>query len=384
MSCAAVTITLLPYDEKTLKLDVPYDVPTIEKVKQLPRRQWSDAEKCWFIPNDRSSVKQVIELFGSKQVMDCSDLTSIDEAGPERAALHGKVVPMNEQARADALMERLKREMRARNFSVRTIKNYRLAVSRFLSVIDADPLDIGQDDLKQFLIDLHEAHEFAPRTVNLWASAISFFYQQVLGCAAPVSDLPRMKVGRPLPEVYSEEEVGGILGAVDNPKHRLILMIAYGCGLRLSELRNLKPEDISIERRLITVRHGKGNKDRTVMIDDTLLPAIVEYLERGRGKDWLFEGNEPGHRLAARTIALVFEHACARAGIKRRGGIHGFRHSFATHLMDHGTGLRQVQVLLGHGSSKTTEIYTHVSNASILKIRSPLANIKLPPKGKNG
>jgi integrase/recombinase XerD len=380
MPTAPVSITVLPYDEKTLRLNVPYHPATVEKIKQLPSRQWSKQERCWFIPNDRLIVERLIELFGEEQVMDCREIPEPGEARSEAPLQLAATVPSSEDRcpkGVDALMALLDQEMRVRNFSRQTIKNYRMAIQRFCAAINHHPAEASQQEIKRYLIALHEEHGYAPRTVNLHAGALAFFYRQVLDRAEPVTHLPRMKLGRSLPEIYSEEEVTRILTAVENPKHRLILMIAYGCGLRLSELCHLRPVDISLERRQITVRHGKGNKDRTVMIDEVLSPFMDEYLSRGSGKEWLFEGYEQGRRLSKRTIGLVFEHACQKAGVHRRGGIHGFRHSFATHLIDHGTGLRQVQELLGHGNSKTTEVYTHVSTATILKIRSPLAHLQL-------
>jgi integrase len=281
MTSAPVSITLQPFDENTLKLSVPYDPPTIEKIKQLPKRRWSKEEKCWFIPNDSAVVDHLVQLFGPERIIDTTVVAQETKAAVPEAA-------------------------------------------------------------------------------------------------------PVQRKQAPLPGVYSEEEIGKIIGAVENPKHRLILMIAYGYGLRLSEIRILKPEDISLDRRVLTVRQGKGKKDRILMIDEVFLPALEAYLKNGRGKVWLFEGPEPGYRLTARTISLIFEHACQKAGVRRHGGIHGLRHSFATHLMEHGTGLRSIQELLGQGSIKTTEIYTHISSAAISKIRSPLSNIKLHTISEKG
>jgi integrase/recombinase XerD len=215
------------------------------------------------------------------------------------------------------------------------------------------------------------------RTVNLVTASIQFFYLTVLKSRFPLETLPRMKTGRPLPKVYSEQEIGKIISSVLNPKHRLIIMFAYGCGLRLSELSYLKREDFDLDRDIINIRKAKGMKDRSVMIDAVLKPEIEKYLKMTEGQTWLFEGQTPGHKIATRTIELIYDHACRNAGVAKKGGIHCLRHSFATHLLEQGTDLRYIQELLGHSSSKTTEIYTHVSKSAITRIRSPIAKIDL-------
>lgn len=386
MASSPKTIRILPCDDTTLKLRFPYDHGIVEKVRQLPKRRWSKPEKCWFIPNDAAVVGRLLVLVGPDRVIDqtAAGIVSKEPVVPVDPAKEPACPHTGDPAGICGLIAGLDREMKVKNYSIRTRRNYRDAVQRFCEDMNADPGSIGPDQVKQYLIHLREKRHFSPRTVNLWAAAINFFYRTVVTGSNPVASVPRMKVGRPLPDVYSEEEIGAILGAAGNPKHRLILMLAYGCGLRLGEIRSLTPEDISLDRRVLTVRHGKGNKDRRVMIDEVFLPALDAYLRNGRGKVWLFEGPSPGHRLTARTISLIFEHACQKAGIVRKSGIHGLRHSFATHLMEHGTGLRSIQELLGHSSNKTTEIYTHVSKSAIAKIRSPLSKIDLQNTGRIG
>jgi integrase/recombinase XerD len=186
-----------------------------------------------------------------------------------------------------------------------------------------------------------------------------------------------MKTGRQLPKVYSPEEIEKILSVEMNPKHRLLLMLAYGCGARLSELRYLKRDDIKIDRDLILIRQGKGKKDRIVMLDSVIKVEIERYLKIGLSTTYLFEGYSPGIPLTAMTISKIYHHACEKAGVICQGGIHTLRHSFATHLLEQGTDLRYIQELLGHSNSKTTEIYTHVSTKAIGKIRSPISHLNL-------
>jgi integrase/recombinase XerD len=277
-----------------------------------------------------------------------------------------------------------KKQLALHNYSPKTVENYTAIVTAFLVWLKTDPGMCTKEVVEKYLLSLKNHRNLAPRTVNLHAAAIQFFLSEVLKKPEVMRRVPRMKTGRQLPAVYSEQDISKILGVTENPKHRLILSLAYGCGMRLGELQQVKPEDIDIARKVITIRHGKGDKDRQVMIDDVLLPEVKGFLKIGRGIKWLFEGQFAGTPISKRTIDLIFTHACEKAQIKKEGGIHTLRHSFATHLLDHGVDLRIIQELLGHSSSKTTKIYTHVSRQLITKIRSPLAHLNLNHIDRNG
>jgi site-specific recombinase XerD len=275
-------------------------------------------------------------------------------------------------------IKKLDTALRARNYSARTITNYVQIVNRYIQTTGLRKFSADDSTIiNHYFIDLKNKGELAARTINLHAAAIRFFYETVLGITIPKNLSPRMKTGRALPRVYSAQEIEKLIAATDNPKHRLILMLAYGCGLRLSEIRYLKKNDFDFDRKIINIRQAKGKKDRIVMFDDALKPALNTYLKSGIGTTWFFEGQFPGKMISGRTISLIFDNACHKAGIHKKSGIHGLRHSFATHLLEQGTDLRFIQELLGHSSSKTTEIYTHVSKSVIANIRSPLAKIDL-------
>jgi integrase/recombinase XerD len=275
------------------------------------------------------------------------------------------------------LLEQLSKELRLRNYSRRTVKNYGAIVYNYLNWLKKAPSGNDQEGIKLYQLYLKETKKYSPRTVNLATAALLFFYNNVLKLPLATESLPRMKTGWQLPNVYSQEDIEKILSSVTNRKHRLMLTLAYACGLRLSELRNLKPADIDLDRETVMVRQGKGKKDRIVMLDPSIKADITAFLQFGRGKTFLFEGYTPGHTLSTTTISKIYDHACTSAKVTPKGGIHTLRHSFATHLLEHGTDLRYIQELLGHSNSKTTEIYTHVSTAAIKKIRSPIAHLNL-------
>jgi site-specific recombinase XerD len=273
------------------------------------------------------------------------------------------------------LLDDLKREINVRNFSSNTLKNYMSGVTQFL---DRLTVETSKDWIKAFkdhLIYLRDERKLAATTINLYANSIRFFIEVVLDIRPGEDILIKMKTDKALPKVHSLESIKKIINAPSNFKHRLILMVTYGCGLRLSEVHSLRREHIDFDRKAVTIRKAKGKKDRVVMLDDTLAELIKDWMNTGCGKEFLFEGYTEGEPLSRRTIEKIFENACIKAAIDPRGGIHSLRHSFATHLLEQGTDLRYIQELLGHASSKTTEIYTHVAMHKIVTIRSPIGGL---------
>jgi site-specific recombinase XerD len=331
----------------TILLSFPFKEDTVAKVKTIPGRIYHRTSQTWEVPDDPFTRAELKKIFTSK----------VSPSPKDPIAL-------------------LTNELKLRNYSRQTIKNYSSIVAAFLDACKIPPESIDTDTVRHYLLGLEQSGKVATRTINLAGAGIRFFCNQVLKKDIDITKVPRMKTGRELPKVYSQEDIARILSATDNPKHQLVLMFAYGCGMRLNEIRYLKPNSIDMERSIITIFKGKGKKDRLVMLDASLKPAISSYLKSNNcGETWLFEGQKPKEMIAARTISLIFDHACAKANVEKKGGIHTMRHSFATHLLEQGTDLRYIQELLGHSSSKTTEIYTHVSNAAIAKIRSPLAKL---------
>ena len=265
-------------------------------------------------------------------------------------------------------------ELHLRNYSQRTIRNYSATIYRYLLWLKKEPSGNDTKNIRDY--ELHLRHEFslAPRTINLASAALMFFYSQVLKLKISFESIPRMKTGKDLPNVYSQADVSKLLESASNPKHKLILMLAYGCGLRLAEIAALRPTDIDWNREVIRI-HGKGSKERDVPLDQCFHVPLKKHLAANQGLVYLFEGSEKRQPYPPRTIQKIYDNACEKSKIQRRGGIHSLRHSFATHLLEQGVDLRKIQVLLGHSSVKTTQIYTHVSREEIAKIRSPLASL---------
>jgi len=205
-------------------------------------------------------------------------------------------------------------------------------------------------------------------------SGLQAFYRSMgrKGTENPAEGIPYPKHELRYPDILSKEEVRRILQAPRNLKHRLLLMLIYSAGLRVGEAVTLKLDDLDFERSLIHIRQGKGKKDRFVMLSRTIRGTYQEYRACYPVKEWLFPGADITAHLSVRSAQSIFYNAAESAGIKKNVSIHSLRHSFATHLLENGTDLRYIQELLGHKSSRTTEMYTHVSNRDIRNILSPL------------
>ncbi len=236
------------------------------------------------------------------------------------------------------------------------------------------PRDVSESIIKDYLLYLIEEKKLAAGTVNQVFNALRFLYVDLYSKPFVIGKLPRPQKEKKLPDVLNEDEVARIFKAVNNLKHRTMLMLTYASGLRVSEVVSLKIEDFDAERNMIHIRCAKGKKDRYTLLPVSLRETLHRYWkEYNLGKSgWFFSGAKQNYHLAARSIQHVFERAVQQAGITKHVSMHTLRHSFATHLLEHGTDLRYIQELLGHQSSKTTEIYTHVSKQYIGTIRSPL------------
>jgi integrase/recombinase XerD len=393
---AAWTRILREYLGKNPYLPSKIFVSRLESfLAEIKEDERTEAARCLYFFYDKvhpsEAHRAAAETIGRRSLERRPSFVLPAESADSRARTAEPAKAPDQGGGADALQSRQQQwlkelcdELKIRNYSRRTIKNYGALVYHYLDWLDKKPSQNDISDIKRYQLHLKEGKKFSPRTINLASAAVTFFYKNVLNFSIDAKSLPRMKTGKPLPPVYAEQEIERILAATANLKHRLILMLAYGCGLRLNEIRHLKSGDIDHDRTVINIRQGKGKKDRIIMLDEVLKPALDAYLKRGAGRVWLFEGYDAGQMISERTIGLIFDHACQKAGVAKKGGIHGLRHSFATHLLEQGTDLRYIQELLGHASSKTTEIYTHVSKSAVSKIRSPLAKLKLRNISQNG
>ena len=275
----------------------------------------------------------------------------------------------------DTLLARYCQHIALKRYSPATLKCYRGAFQQFLLYhAPRLPLEMSRQDVLDYLAG-RVAAGISETYQNQLINAIKFYYEQVEGQPRQYYEVPRPK--RPLtnPKVLAKEEVRALLQGTDNLKHRAMLMLAYGLGLRLGEVLALTPADIDSKRMALYVRGGKGKKDRDLPLPESLLHLLREQFRQFRPVTFLFEGQTPGEPYSERSLQQVIKQAAERASIRRPVTMHMLRHSYATHLLEAGTDIRVIQDLLGHSSIKTTEIYTHVAQKS--RPASPLDSLGL-------
>jgi len=235
--------------------------------------------------------------------------------------------------------------------------------------------EINHDEINAYILRLIQENKISRSQQNQRINAIKFYYEKVLNNKKTYFDIDRPRKDRKLPDVLSKKEIGAMLKITTNLKHKCLIALIYSCGLRHSEAINMKIEDLDSKRMMIKIKGAKGNKDRYGQLSIYLLKMLREYYKEYRPTTYLFEGQNKQYRYSGESIAYVIKLAAQKAGIKKRVYPHILRHSFATHHLEQGTDLRYIQELLGHASIKTTEIYTHVAQASINKLKNPMDEI---------
>lgn len=272
------------------------------------------------------------------------------------------------------LQQRMEERLKLEGYSYRTRKTYIQHIKLFVAYHKKDPRQLAACDVERYLLYLLDEKEVFHSYVNQSVSAIKYFYGKVLNQPLKMASFPRPKKARKLPVVLSEQEVLRILAQIRNLKHQAIIMLIYSAGLRVSEVVRLKVSDIDGDRKMLRVKAGKGAKDRYTLLSEVALETLRNYCKVYRPKEWLFEGQRKGH-YSRRSVEKIMENAIKRSGIQKKASVHTLRHSFATHLLEHGTDIRYIQELLGHSNIKTTQIYTHVAKQQTEKITSPLDRI---------
>lgn len=267
------------------------------------------------------------------------------------------------------LLRDMESEMIIRNYSLKTQKTYMYCIEKYLAFDDEAVRRCSHERIKEFLVQ-KASEGLGPVSRNLYLCAIKFFYFNVLKRRKDIK-IPYAKRPKGSPLILSHAMVLQIASQVNNYKHKLLILLAYGTGLRLSEIINLQVRDINLYARTIHVRAGKGAKRRFTILPDKLWNQLKMYLQQKQPMDYVFESNRGG-KLHPRTVQKVFQTALKKTDITIPATFHTLRHSFATHLLENGTDIRFIQKLLGHSSLRTTQIYTHVTKKMIGQIKSPL------------
>jgi integrase/recombinase XerD len=280
------------------------------------------------------------------------------------------------------LRRRMTEDLILRNRSPKTIRLYVNRVADFAKHFHTSPEHLGPEHVRSYLLHLVRERQASCYVQKQARLAIKFLYRVTLGRDWVVEKVACPVAPKKLPVVLSQGEMARFLDALQNPKHRALLMTAYAGGLRLSEVAHLRVEDIDAARMVIHVRQGKGHKDRDVMLSPRLLAVLRQYWATYRPRPYLFPGRQPDRPVSVRTVQMVCERALTASGLSKHVHMHTLRHSFATHLLESGTDLRTIQVLLGHHSFSTTARYLHVTTAALRSTRSPFDGLDVPPGGE--
>lgn len=259
--------------------------------------------------------------------------------------------------------------MQLRGYSPRTWQAYIPCLYEYFEAVPGADHSFDEDKVCAYLLLLQE-RDLAPNTLNMHLAAIKFYARHILKYYQKIN-IQFSKRPQRLPIVLSRVDVVELLGVTHNQKHHLLLSLAYGAGLRLGEVGNLKVKDLDFHDAVLTVRQGKGKKDRITIIPSKIIGDLGVFVERKEVNDFVFE-SERGGPLSSRTAQKIFANSKQKAGITKDATFHSLRHSFATHLLEDGTDVRYVQELLGHSNIRTTQIYTHVMRPSLRRIKSPL------------
>jgi len=272
-------------------------------------------------------------------------------------------------------LDEMSTRLQLMRYSSSTHKVYLAMFRKFLCYTYPTPLHhVGQNEIVEYQKHLVMGLKVSSSYQNQSINAIKFYTEKVLGLDWNIYGLDRPLKPKTLPKILAKQDVSAILNNMTNIKHKAILSTIYGCGLRISECTALRIVDIDSTNKRVWVRNGKGRKDRITLLPDSLLDLLRSYYKLYRPKAWLFE-SPSGTSYSVSSIRKIFYRAKSVAKINKPATVHTLRHSFATHLLENGTNLRYIQRLLGHNSSKTTEIYTHVCEDDLTKIVSPLDSI---------
>lgn len=270
------------------------------------------------------------------------------------------------------LRQRMLEDMGIRNLSKTTQKRYLDRVAVFANHFNKSPALLGAEDIRVFLLYLVREKKFSSSSINVTVSALRFLYKVTLGCSWDIEKIHFARREKKLPVVLSPDEVVQFLKAVKSKKHKTILMTTYATGLRILETTRLKVSDIDSRRMTIRVQQGKGKKDRYVMLSNKLLIILRDYWKEYQPASWLFYGKTKNDPISTATARQVCRLASYESGLKKRVTPHILRHSFATHLLESGTNLRTIQILLGHKSPSSTAVYTHIAVQNLKATKSPL------------
>lgn len=375
MQNAKPTITLkhlLINEEKNIGLRYNYNQIIDSILKGFPQLLWSESHSMHYLANTPENLSMLFSRCKGIVWINGQSFFRDRPMGKTKTPMqvddfrHRRMPPGHRHCPENFLLK-----LELKKYAINTARTYVAMFEKFINHYPDTPLQsIDEQMIHAYLQKLTQEHK-SSSYLNQMVNAIKFYYEVVEGMPNRFYEIDRPRKSHPLPKVLSKEEVKSLITHTNNIKHRCIVSILYSAGLRRSELINLRIGDIDSKRMLIRVENSKGNKDRYTLLSETVLFELRTYYQEWKPKKYLFEGLNGGP-YSAQSIVQIVRNASKKAGIRKRVTPHMLRHSFATHLLEAGTDLRQIQVLLGHSSSVTTEIYTYVATKTFSQITSPL------------
>lgn len=354
-----------------------YDQELVDIARNLPERKWSQNLGCWYVPNNPKNLKQIYASFKGKGFVDSSKLFNKTQ---KTKSLGRKKQVRNLSEENKTLINNFYKYLKGKRLSQNTIKTYTYLTADFIAFNNGrNPVELTNRDVELFIEDTVSKRDFSISTQRQLISALKHFTMFVPDCGINNVALTRPKKSKILPTVLSKVEVINLMRCTKNLKHRAIIGLIYSAGLRVSELINLELKDIYINRRQIHIKNSKGRKDRYVMLSEGLMPLLENYVMSYRPERYFVEGKK-GEKYSSSSIRKFLGKSSKEAKILKRVTPHTLRHSYATHLLENGVGLRHIQELLGHVKPETTMIYTHIAKKDLMDIKSPLDTILMELK----
>lgn len=363
---------LLINNKKYIGLQFNSDKVLNSLVKDLDNLKWSNYYGMFCIPNNKEQLDSIFKLFkgvawiNTNYFFDKSNSKNLDEDFDVQW-FRKRVRPLSYKICPNSYLDKLELKKYANN----TVRTYVSCFERFINFHNDRQIDqLNETDIRDYIKTLIQ-NNWSTSYINQSINSIKFYYEIVLGMPNRFYKIERPRKQKKLPTVLSSYEIKLLINATSNIKHRCIVSLLYSAGLRRSELLNLKITNIDSDRMLVKVEDSKGKKDRYTLLAQSTLDDLRTYYKKYKPQNYLFEGQK-SEKYSATSIAKIISNAIEKTKIKKHVTAHTLRHSFATHLLENGTDLRYIQLLLGHSSTKTTEIYTHVASHNFNSIKNPL------------
>ncbi|WP_052467088.1 site-specific tyrosine recombinase/integron integrase [Psychroserpens damuponensis] len=342
-------------------------------INSLPNISWSKELGVFYVSNNKNNLDLIYKTFHGVAWVNGNYFFSDKIINTDNPELNlDRYRKRKPKKNFKSCPEEYLLKLELKRYSDNTVRNYVSCFETFINYFyDRDPISLNEVDVRKYLQKLIQEGK-SNSYVNLAINSIKFFYEIVHGMPNRFYSIERPRKEKKLPEVLSKEEIIKIINSTNNNKHKCIVGLLYSSGLRRGELLSLKVTDIDSKRMVVKINNAKGNKDRISILSPNILTDLQLYYKEYRPKEYLFEGQN-GSKYSATSVLKIISAAAKKAGVLKKVTPHMLRHSFATHLLENGTDIRHIQLLLGHSTTKTTEIYTHVANRSFMDIKDLLS-----------